>query len=371
MSFRRFALWMPLLLLPLFTGCSDDDNPTGPGTATYSWLDVTLEGMGPGSAMLAVDVNGDFGVALGIDLTQSKSPGFGQMIYSLDSFGEWMPNLTPGLPNDVIFLDVAVDASDSLVTVGYAESGANPARIFDARGPGSIGFNGPPPGMLTMAGDGSFYVAGGFSQGGQLWTSLTPGVWTQDVLPLTGTNDSGIRDVDVVGDMAVACGFDDGADTLQVLLQRTASTGWEKIPLGDGHFGRSFRCVALSEAGAIIVGGISGAGGPDPQPFVVVRSPAGDWVEIDLPNIAQVGMINDILIAEDAIYAVCSGEVNHNWAAIIRADALGVEHDIEPFQGQLFQLAEGQNGKVYATGVRRSGSGVTVETGIMLVRTPF
>lgn len=370
MSFRRSALWAPLLLL-LLAGCSDDDNPTGPGKATYSWLDVTLDGIGANSVMYAVDVNGDHGVALGRNFNLGKTPSFNQLIYSLDLAGNWMPNPTPGLPAEVVFLDVAVDEADSLMAVGFTETGADPARIFDARGPSSVAFTGPPPGMWTLDGDGDFYVAGGFSQGGQLWTSLEPGVWTQDVLPLSGTNDSGIRDVDVVGDMAVACGFDDGADTLQVLLQRTTTSGWEKIPLGDGHFGRSFRCVALSEAGAIIVGGISGGGGPDPRPFVVVRSPAGDWVEIDLPNVEQVGMVNDILIAEDAIYAACSGEVDHDWASIIRADPLGVEHDIEPFRGELFQLAEGSNGRIYATGVRHSGAPVTVESGIMLARTPF
>ena len=30
---------------------------------------------------------------------------------------------------------------------------------------------------------------------------------------------------------AVACGYDDGADTLQVILTRTPTSDWEKIPL--------------------------------------------------------------------------------------------------------------------------------------------
>jgi hypothetical protein len=362
MRYRRSCSWLSLFLL-LVPGCADD-GPAHPPAAQASWHFMALDGLGPGTALLAVHFSGTHGVVLGA--RPGPMPSF---VLGLGDDGTWTPRNTDDLPAGVNFRDLAVDAVDSVVLAGFATLGANPTRILDTRGPAGAAVVGPGLGLLTIDGENSFYVAGGFSRGGQLWTSLDPGQWTADTLPLTGTNDSGFRDIDVRGDNAVACGFDDGADTLTVLLSRSTTTDWQKIPLGGGQFGRTFRCVALSATGDIFVGGISGAGGLDPHPFLAVRSPGGDWTDVVLPAPEQTGMVNDILLASDgAIYLACSGEVGHELATIIRADGNGAAHEITPFRGELFQLAEGPDGKVYAVGLRRDGSGSIIETGVMLVR---
>jgi hypothetical protein len=212
-------------------------------------------------------------------------------------------------------------------------------------------------------------VAGGRARGGGLWTSTAPGAWTFDDLPLTGTNDSGFPDVDIRGDRAVACGYDDGADTLQVILSRTTTTGWRKIqPAGPGT--RTYFCIALSEAGTIFVGGIEGAGGMSPKAFLAQRTADGLWTELLLPDPGRLHGVMDILIARDgSIYLACMGEGDDTTANLIHADTSGVRNEITPFPGGLLQVAEAADGSIYAVGFRRDTQDGTTR-GVMLVRSP-
>jgi hypothetical protein len=201
-----------------------------------------------------------------------------------------------------------------------------------------------------------------------LWSSAHPASWTIDILPLTGTNDSGFRDVYVRGDRAVACGYDDGADTLQVVLSRTATTDWEKVEL-PGTFGRTLFSVALTDSGAIFVGGIEGAGSRSPKAFLMVRSPGGDWTDLILPDPELLHGVMDILIAsDDSIYLACEGEGTSTQANLVHADATGVRKELTPFPGGMLQVGESAAGGIYAVGYRRDAAGM--EEGVMLMRRP-
>ncbi len=171
------------------------------------------------------------------------------------------------------------------------------------------------------------------------------------------------------GDRAVACGFDDGADTLQVILERTASTEWTKVTPG-GPSTRTFFCVALSEDGTIFVGGIEGAGGMSPKAFLALRNSDGLWADLLLPDPEVLHGVNDILIASDgSIYLACMGEGENSVANLVHADAGAVRKEITSFPGGLLQLGEAGNGDIYAVGFRRNEQDGS-ETGVMLVKTP-
>ncbi len=190
-----------------------------------------------------------------------------------------------------------------------------------------------------------------------------------DNLPLSGANDSGFRDVYIRGDRAVACGYDDGADTLQVILERTISSEWSKVPAGGPYTGTYF-CIALSEDGTILVGGIEGAGGMSPKAFLSQRSATGLWAELILPDPEALHGVNDILIASDgSIYLACMGEGENSMANLVHADKGGVRTEITPFPGGLLQLGEAENGDIYAVGFRRNEQDGS-ESGVMLVKTP-
>jgi hypothetical protein len=241
--------------------------------------------------------------------------------------------------------------------------------VLDLRGLAAEYIEQSSGGMLTVDGEGPFMVAGGRSRGGGLWTSTSPGDWNFDDLPLTGTNDSGFRDVYIRGDRAVACGYDDGADTLRVILTRTASTAWEKIPLA-GHFARSYECVALSEDGTIFVGGIEGAGGISPKAFLSQRSADGLWADLILPDPDLLHGVMDILIASDnSMYLACWGEGGQTTANLIHINQSGARKEITPFPGGLIQVGEAASGNIYVVGFRRDES-TGAEQGVMLVKTP-
>ena len=87
------------------------------------------------------------------------------------------------------------------------------------------------------------------------------------------------------------------------------------------------------------------------------------------PDPDQTGQVNDILLASDgALYLACSGRVGNDLASVVRVTAIGAGHEVTPFPGELNQLAEGPDGRIYAVGMRKSASGVVVEKAVMLVR---
>jgi hypothetical protein len=363
----RIYLPIVALMIVLLCGCSDDD-PVSPGVPLWREVDAEL-GAGD-SRLLALDFNGSYGVALGVVVP----PGGGQTdavheFFRLRPDGSWLKDDALTVRPGMVALDLTVDTTGKIVLAGFQWPPAPASVVLDFRQPVAQYVEQASYGMLTVDGEGAFLVAGGRSRGGGLWTSTAPGVWSFDDLPLTGTNDSGFRDVDVRGDRAVACGYDDGADTLQVILTRTTTTGWQKIqPAGPGT--RTYFCVALSEAGTIFVGGIDGAGGVSPKAFLTQRLAGGQWAELLLPEPELLHGVMDILIASDGdIYLACMGEGDRTKANLIHADSSGVRNEITPFPGGLLQVAEGPDGSIYAVGFRRD-EGTGAERGVMLVRSP-
>jgi hypothetical protein len=368
-TLRPLALSL-LLLAGFVVACSDDpaspDDPVNPGTAL--WQEVELEAATGESRFVAVDFTGNHGVALRLVM-----PGGGAMevihdVFRLQPDGGWLKGNPDTIRAGFVALDLTVDTTGELVMAGFQMLDFH-SLVLDLRGAAPEYIEQVSGGMLTVDGEGAFMVAGGRSDGGGLWTSTAPGNWNFDTLPLSGTNDSGFRDVYVRGDRAVACGYDDGADTLRVILARTASTDWEKVQL-PGIFGRTFYSVALSDSGVIFVGGIEGAGGPSPTAFLMLRSVDGDWTDLVLPDPGLLHGVMDILIASDgSIYLACEGEGDDTSANLVHADASGVRTEITPFPGGLIQVGQSASGDIYAVGYRRDDS-TGMEEGVMLVRSP-
>ena len=364
----RRILPVVLVILLFLAACGDDDDPGTPPVAPL-WQEVDL-GAAPPAQMWAVDFHGDQGLALGLDVPWRKSPdvAVSHYFYNLQPDGNWEKADPVEVPAGAFLFDLAYDGSGKVSLAG-AQTSPTSSLVIDARGADPVVINNSGLGLLTVDGEGSFMVAGGRSQGGDLWTSTNPGAWNVDNLPLTGTNDSGFRDVCIRGDKAVACGYDDGADTLQVILERTTSTEWTKVPAGGPYTGTYF-CIALSEDGTIFVGGIEGAGGESPKAFLSQRSTTGLWAELLLPDPEALHGVSDILIASDgSIYLACMGEGENTMANLVHADQGGVRTEITPFPGGLLQLGEAENGDIYAVGFRRNEQDGT-ETGVMLVKTP-
>jgi hypothetical protein len=213
--------------------------------------------------------------------------------------------------------------------------------------------------------EGSFAVACGRARGGGLWSSTRNLSWAFDDLPLTGTNDSGFRDVDIRNGVAVACGYDDGADTLRVLLTRTAATGWTKITPG-GPATATYFCVAQDDAGTIYLGGIEFPGGPSSRAFLSRRTGDGTWTDLDLPDATGLLGIRDILVAADgSLYLACMGDMETTRGALVHGLPTSLEQEIAGFPGGLYQVDQAADGTVYAVGYRRDGDG---DRGVMFVR---
>lgn len=366
LSFRR-TLPAVFLILIFLAACSDDDDPVSPGTPLWRVIDL---GATPPSQMWAVDFHGDQGLALGLNLSGKQSPDMtaSHQIFSLQPDGQWQLVDPVEIPTGAILLDLAYDGNGKVAFAGV-QTPTPAGLVLDLRGADPVTISHSGWGLITMDGGKDFMVAGGRKRGGDLWTSTGPGAWNVDVLPLTGTKDSGFRDVYIRGDRAVACGFDDGGETLQVILSRTATTDWEKIqPVGP--FTRTYYCIALSDEGTIFVGGIDGAGGMSPKAFLTQRNASGLWAELLLPDPEILHGVNDILIAGDgSIYLACMGEGENSVANLVHADLSGVRKEITSFPGGLLQLGEAGNGDIYAVGFRRNEQDGS-ETGVMLVKSP-
>lgn len=354
-----------LPLLFLLAACGDDDDPTDPAPPLWNEVELALT---PGTSRLAaVDFTGTQGLALGLVLAAGGA-SYDHEFFRLQPDGQWLRSDLAGIPAGMISLDLAVDAAGRAALAGYRMTAPH-SLVVDYRRPGTDIVQQASLGMLTVDCEGSFAVAGGRSQGGGLWSSTTPGEWNFDDLPLTGTNDSGFRDVDIRGGRAVACGYDDGADTLQVILTRTAATDWTKIEPA-GPFGRTYFCIAQSDAGTIFIGGIEGAGGISPKAFLTQRTTDGAWTELVLPDPERLHGVMDILIADDGdIYLACMGEGDDTEANLVHACSCGVKKEITPFPGGLLQVDQSADGMIYAVGFRRD-EGTGAETGVMLVRAP-
>ena len=350
-SHHKVIIPLALLLIGL-TGCGDDDDPASP--VPELWDEVALDLPDGDSQVAAVEFTGNYGMAMvrAVSPTISKA-GVAHDFLRLGPDGSWLADDQVALRGDMVAMDLALDTTGKPIVAGYQVPGP-PSLVADFRTPKAVYIEQGSLGMLTVDGEGSFMVAGGRSGGGGLWTSTGPAQWTFDNLPLTGTNDSGFRDVYIRGDQAVACGYDDGADTLQVILTRTAATEWTKIPVGT-PFSATFYCIALSESGTIFVGGIEGAGGISPQAFLSQRTADGSWTNLLLPDPELLHGVMDILIAADeSIYLACMGEGENTQANLVHAGPSGVVKEITPFPGGLLQLDQAADGSIYAVGLRRN-----------------
>jgi hypothetical protein len=360
-SFLLFSLAMIFA-----TGCSDDD-PASPTPPLWNVVDLDLPA--GDSQVAALDFSGNYGMAMARIIPPILSNAdLSHEFHRLRPDGSWLKDDQIALRSGMAGMDLAVDTTGKPVVAGFQVPGP-PSIIGDFRIPKAVYIEQGSYGMLAIDGKGSFMVASGRSRGGGLWTSPGAGAWNFDVLPLTGTNDSGFRDVHIRGDRAVACGYDDGADTLQVILTRTSSTDWEKIPAG-GPFNATYYCTALSEDGTIFVGGIAGAGGSEPKAFLSQRTADGLWTDLVLPDPELLHGVMDILIAADGdIYLACMGEGENTQANLVHAGPSGVRKEITPFPGGLLQLGQSSDGDIYAVGFRRSDADGS-EKGVMLVKTP-
>lgn len=336
---------------------------------TSRWRQVPLD-LTPGdSRAVAVDFTGSHGMAMVVVTASGGASVVAHDFFRLQAGGIWAPDHPDDIRSGVMMLDLNVGTTGRTVLAGVQMSSPH-SVVLDLRGPTPEYIEQNSLGMLTVDGEDAFMVAGGRSRsggGGGLWTSTSPGAWSFDDLPLTGINDSGFEDVYVRGNRAVACGYDDGADTLQVILSRTDASEWEHIRTA-GSFFQTFECIALGDDGTIYVGGIEGAGSLTAVAFVVQRSPAGDWTELILPDPGRLHGVSDILIADDgSLYLACWGEGEDTEANVVRAGPDGVVEDIIPFPGGLIQIGQSSAGDIYAVGFRRDPS-TGAETGVMLMK---
>ena len=355
MAFLLSALVI-LTAVAFLPGCADD--PVEPkGGSGKLWTTVDL-GLDEGDLRLfSVAAGGGQVAALGWWETTglAKDIAGASILFRLQPDGTWShQSPAPGAVS-MVWMDLALDDQGRLVMAGFQNPGSlEGGCVLDARSGTDTQHCLPILGFWTVDGDGGLFVAGGVSTGGSLMTSRSIGQWGEDPLPLTGRNDSGFRDVDVLGDRTVVCGYDDGSDILTVVLQRDGAGPWTHLTLPpDQFFGRTLRAIAQTADGAIFLGGISGAGGLNPTAFLMVRSAEGDWADIVLPDPAGLGGINDILLAQDgSIYLACSGEYDDSTAQIVRSSDTRINKEIASFTGQLWKLAQTADGTLYAAGWR-------------------
>lgn len=363
-TFLALALWILAL-----AACSEDE-PVRPGNqAVWQWQEVDLGPTAGDSRVIAVDFTGNHGMAVRLIIPDGGATmELTHDFFRLQADGAWLQDNLGEIRAGFVAMDLALDGAGKPVLAGL-QTTRPPSVVLDFRGPEAEYIEQNTYGMLAVEGEDSFMVAGGRSAGGGLWTSAGPGDWSFDDLPLTGTNDSGFLDVYIRSDRAVACGYDDGADTLQVILTRTATTDWRKIQPG-GPFSATYYCIALDEEGTIYVGGIEGAGSMSPKAFLARRSVDGLWANVILPDPNLLHGVMDILIAGDgSIFLACMGEGENTFANLIHASPSGVVKEITPFPGGLLQVDQAAGGNIYAVGFRRDEQTGT-ETGVMLVGTP-
>lgn len=340
-----------LTLMLALTACNDDPSAPSGGTPD-PWNEVDL---GAASAepvrLVAIDCGTDDCIALGIE---GAAPGGTSRFWEREADGLWTTRDDVGLPA-VVYTGLALDDSGSAAFVGYDMRDMS-SVVYDERTPAPTTVSIERSGLVTLDGDGDFFVAGGLLGSGHLVSSVSEGVWTRDDFPSSGRNDRGFWDVDVRGDVAVACGFDDGADTLQVVLRRTRTTRWKALGRAGMPFGFDLRSIAVDDDGAIFVGGTVRPGSPAAEASAAVRSPTGEWTSLILPDPTSLGRVNDILLAGDgSIYLACSSEYEDTSIAyLLRVTESGVQNEIAPFAGELLQLAEDGGGVIYAAGSRRT-----------------
>lgn len=360
----RAACCLPVLLAgPALTGCREE--PPSMPERTAAWQEAELPTLAPGSSLAAIAFAGNHGYALGS--TTGKAGG-DCLLLSRSDAGGWTRLQPAALPDNAVMLDLAVGLS-GLALGGYRMQGTDPSLIYDERGvaPATITHGGL--GIAAIDGDDALMLAGGTAMGGVLLTSRTPGQWTLASIPLDPLREGGCTDVFVGNGLALACGFADGADTMQVVLKLDATDDtWRKVPLGAGVSALTLQCVAAASDGTLMLGGLSGAGGARPRAFLWRRDTGGAWSPLTLPDGDLIGGINDILpVAGGAWYVACGGEGGSGLATIMRVDGGGITRELTPFTGNLLQLAVDAASRLHAVGYRLT-PGVGMRQPLLLER---
>jgi len=361
----RLPLILALMCL-LLVACSDDD-PVSPEVSPWTTVDLDLL---PGeSRVAAVDFTGSHGLAMGLEAVPPGGiTGYHHAFFRHQPDGSWLKADLGIIRTGVVAMDLAVDTDGKAVLCGFQIPGA-PSVVVDLREAEPTYVEQGTSGMLAVDGQGNFMVAGGRASGDGLWTSNTPGDWVFDDLPLDGARDTGFRDVYIRGDQAVACGYDDSADTLQVILTRTSGTDWTHIkPVPAAS--RTYWSIALGDDGTIFLGGIDGAGGMSPKAFLMLGSAGGKWTDYTLPDPYDLGGVTDILIAQDGtLYLTCEWDRETSLANLVHATPAHAKREIAAFHGGLLQVDQAADGTIYAVGYRQDPQSGD-ETGVMLTRSP-
>lgn len=330
----------------LLAGCQNS-RPTMPEN-TDPWRAANTPSMALGSGLLSVAFSGNHGVALGM---ASGKTGANYTLLSRGSTGAWTHASLDAPPVAAVLVDAAV-STGGIVIGGTLWQGSDTCLVYDERGYASARIVRPGVGIAAVDGDDVLMVAGGTGIGGVLWTCRTPQYWEIATTPLDLTHEGGFTDVFVGNGEALACGFADGAIQPQVLLRlRTSDNTWNPVLLDAGIAGKTLQCVAASEDGTMMLGGIAGAGGPAPRAFAWLRAGDGVWRALTLPDGDMIGGVNDVLPAPGGVwYLACGGEGGSGLATILRLEGGVVTRELKPFIGTIRQLARSADGTLCAVG---------------------
>lgn len=350
-------------ILAGLAGC-DDERPSMPARAD-AWHTEDLPLLTVGVGLTSIDFDGNQGHILG---GTSLKVGTDYLLLSRDAERHWVSSELVNAPDNAVLLDLAVGAMGPAVG-GFLDQDIDPCLLYDGRSYPTASIARPGVRIASVDGDDNLMVAGGIGIGGTLWSSREPGIWAIEVTPLDTQHEGGFTDVFVGSGRALACGYDEGADTLQVVLSLDTAAGvWRKVPLGAGVATRTFRCIAGTASGAIMVGGLQGGSGQSPRAFLMLRSTTGTWSDIALPDGDLIGGVNDILpAATGAWYVACGGSGGAGLATILRVSGTTATREMTPFQGKVQQMAIDGDGVVHAVGYR-STAGLGLEQPTLWVR---
>lgn len=365
MTLPSSRILVSVCCLAILAGCQDE--PLMIPGANDPWHEAGLPLLPLGTSLAAVTFAGQSGYVLGQAFGKA---GTNYMLLWRDPSGHWVRRFLADPPDNAVMLDVAAGAS-GVVMGGFMQQDVDPALVYDERGPAPAAVGRSGLGIAAVDGDDALMVAGGTAMGGALWASRTPGLWSIEATPLDPDREGGFTDVFVGNGRALACGFDDGADTLQVVLSLDQADGaWRKVSLGMGAGDRTLKCVAAGVDGTLLLGGIAGAGGAEPRAFLWRRSPGGAWTSLTLPEGDVIGGANDILPAPGgAWYVACGGEGGWGLATILRVEGATVASELKLFYGSVEQLAVDGAGVLHAVGYRLT-SGAGLPQPLLLTRSP-
>lgn len=347
---RSVVLLASCLLLPWLGGC-DEERPSMP-VVDGLWQAIDLPLLTAGTNLDAVTFAGNTGYILG---SGAGKAGTNYVLLVRDPERHWVARRMVDAPDNAVLLDVAAGAS-GLAVGGYLQQLLDPALVYDERGEVASAIARSGVRIAAVDGDDALMIAGGTATGGALWASRVPGAWSNEPTPLSQVHTGGFTDVFVGNGRALACGFDNGSDTPQVVLSLDNASGtWSKLPLGSGVLGLTLKCVAVDESGVVVVGGVADTGGSALRAFLRVRSADGVWSQLALPDSELIGGVNDVLPAGGGHWLVaCGGEGGAGLGTILRLDGNGFTREMTPFNGAVLQLARDADGLVHAVGYKLS-----------------